>query len=79
MCVLCIAVKAPTHPSAEWEYFIRDSESSIIVTTDEYSKELTPIAQKLNIRLIILHSNNTFVDTHPHFSVVCNISLFPSF
>jgi len=59
---------SPLHPPAEWEYFIRDSESSIVVTSSEYSKDIAPVAQKLNRRLVTLNANKTFTDTQPHFN-----------
>nr|XP_032620094.1 malonate--CoA ligase ACSF3, mitochondrial isoform X2 [Chelonoidis abingdonii] len=42
------------HPVQELEYFIQDSQSSLVIATEEYVKHITPSAEKLGIPVLPL-------------------------
>lgn len=42
------------HPEAQLEYFIQDSQSSVVVVGQEYLERLSPLAQRLGVPLLPL-------------------------
>ena len=53
------------HPQSEWQYFLEDSESSLVISTREFKNVLEPVTNKVGIPLHILdeetHSGKNFV------------------
>lgn len=45
----------PKYPSELLEYFIKDSDSSLLITTPEFQKIAQPLATKLDIKLLLVH------------------------
>lgn len=43
----------PHHPDEMLEYFLRDSESSILITTSEYAEKCQKICEKTDVKLLI--------------------------
>ena len=42
------------HPPSEQEYFLRNSQSSLIIATEDHEEEIKPIADEIGIRSLIL-------------------------
>ncbi|CAM5151507.1 unnamed protein product [Eretmochelys imbricata] len=42
------------HPVQELEYFIQDSQSSLVIATEEYVRDITPSAEKLGLPVLQL-------------------------
>ncbi|EMP36269.1 Acyl-CoA synthetase family member 3 [Chelonia mydas] len=42
------------HPVQELEYFIQDSQSSLVIATEEYVRDITPSAEKLGLPVLPL-------------------------
>ncbi|XP_005091317.1 malonate--CoA ligase ACSF3, mitochondrial [Aplysia californica] len=38
-----------THPPSEWEYFLRDSQCTLVLASEGFVDKITPISQKLNV------------------------------
>lgn len=38
-----------SHPPAEWEYFLQDSQCSLVLASESFIEKIKPIAEKLNI------------------------------
>lgn len=47
-----------SHPQSELQYFIEDSQSSLVLSSDNYQNVLQPIAEKLNIPNKIVKEND---------------------
>ena len=45
-------------PPASLEYFIQDSQSSIVVSTEEFAEVIQPLADKLSIKSLILEKSD---------------------
>ncbi|PIK41923.1 putative acyl-CoA synthetase family member 3, mitochondrial [Apostichopus japonicus] len=51
----CMAVPlCKVHPSSELEYFLTDSDCSMVISTKEFADKISPIASKLNIKHMVL-------------------------
>jgi malonyl-CoA/methylmalonyl-CoA synthetase len=46
------------HPVSELEYFLQDSQSSIVVSTVEFEDKIGPLAEKLGIEKVILEKSD---------------------
>ena len=44
----------PNHPPSEHEYFLNDSSSSLVITTENHAETIQPVADKIGIRSLIL-------------------------
>ena len=44
----------PKHPPSEQEYFLRNSQSSLVIATEDHEEEIKPIADEIGIRSLIL-------------------------
>jgi acyl-coenzyme A synthetase/AMP-(fatty) acid ligase len=56
--ILCLAVPlSHSHPAELLEYFVKDSDSKVIITTPEYEDKIKPIAAKLQKKLLLLESS----------------------
>lgn len=42
------------HPPSEWEYLIKDSQSSLVVVHPVYEAQMRPVADKLGVRMLTL-------------------------
>ena len=54
MLPLCLSATPP-----EWEYSLSDSNTSIVITTQELKHEISDVCNKLNVRLLIIESHHT--------------------
>jgi malonyl-CoA/methylmalonyl-CoA synthetase len=43
------------HPPSEWEYLIKDSQSSLVVVHPAYEAQMRPVSDKLGVRLLTLN------------------------
>lgn len=46
-----------SHPPAEWEYFLEDSQCSLVLASDSFVEKLNPAAEKLNIPISCMKRN----------------------
>jgi malonyl-CoA/methylmalonyl-CoA synthetase len=51
---LCLSATQP-----EWEYSLSDSNTSIVITTQELKHEISDLCNKLNVRLLVIESHHT--------------------
>ncbi|CAL1539390.1 unnamed protein product [Lymnaea stagnalis] len=64
---ICNGISVPlcnTHPASEWEYFLQDSQCSLILVSSSLVDKISPVAEKLGIRLIVL-ARNSFSNGYP--------------
>ncbi|MBJ7432702.1 MAG: AMP-binding protein, partial [Gemmataceae bacterium] len=54
MLPLCLSATQP-----EWEYSLSDSNTSIVITTQELKHEISDLCNKLNVRLLVIESHHT--------------------
>ncbi|XP_074864856.1 malonate--CoA ligase ACSF3, mitochondrial isoform X2 [Carettochelys insculpta] len=47
------------HPARELEYFIQDSQSSLVIAAEEYVRKITPSAEKLGIPVLPLQNSGS--------------------
>lgn len=59
------------HPSELWEYFLSDSQATLLITTPEFETKLKPLAEKLNKPLIVIeHENFVAKEVSKDFSIL---------
>lgn len=46
---------SPSHPIELIEYFLTDSESKLVIVTEEFEAKIKPIAEKLRIPLLVIN------------------------
>ena len=54
---VCVPL-SKSHPPAELKYFIQDSDSKLIVTTEEFAERLHPIAKQLDKPIVVLKKSD---------------------
>ena len=55
----CVAVPlCKQHPTSELKYFVEDSGASLIIGTAEYSDKVQPIAEQLDVPLMVLTTDD---------------------
>ena len=51
-----------SHPPSEWEYFLQDSQCSLVLASESFVDKIKPIAEKLNIPIKCLSRQEFSVD-----------------
>ncbi|XP_013380297.1 acyl-CoA synthetase family member 3, mitochondrial [Lingula anatina] len=54
-----------THPAPELEYFIQDSESSLVITTEALEDKIKPVAEQYSISCLTLEDGDFLGETEP--------------
>ncbi len=55
------------HPPAEIEYVVEDSQSSLLISTAAHQQVIRPIAQKFNLKYLVLNENALSSNEHAEF------------
>ncbi|GFS24199.1 acyl-CoA synthetase family member 3 [Elysia marginata] len=51
----CVSVPLhPSHPASEWEYFLNDSQCSLVLVSETLFDSIRPVAEKLGIKVKII-------------------------
>ena len=54
---ICNGISVPlhtSHPASEWEYFLTDSQCSLILVSEALEKKIRPVAEKLDITVKVI-------------------------
>ncbi|GFO49300.1 acyl-CoA synthetase family member 3 [Plakobranchus ocellatus] len=54
---ICNGICVPlctSHPPSEWEYFLRDSQCSLILASESFKDNISPVAEKLDIGVKVI-------------------------
>ena len=51
---------SPMHPSSQLEYFVNDSDASVIITTDKLSQNVTPIISGQQVSNTFIYYSHKF-------------------
>ncbi|KAK0044450.1 acyl-CoA synthetase family member 3 mitochondrial [Biomphalaria pfeifferi] len=58
---ICNGIAVPlcfSHPVSEWEYFLKNSECSLLLVSDTFAEKISPLANQLGIKFLVLSRKN---------------------